>query len=260
MPSRTIAIFLILGTALVGSLSLTNSVWAETLFQSTADTRLMVAMRVGQAEVQKLVPAPWQVTPIPGGPLKEANFFIIFVDTFLVQDAQGKPDKGALARKVVFAVPAKHTQTGEVAYVVTGGFTANINEVPGPYKNFVQASIRREETHKGVNVDPAVCGDFWEVRDTRGEVIELRIQYRQALLSRAKVEQKNYSAAEPSFFRIYRVDTATDIVKSIPAGIDRVQDYQFRLAVPELGRLFDGTEQLVGISVIPLYVRQIFLP
>ena len=67
---------------------------AETLVQSTAETRLMVAFRVGQAEIQKLVPAPWQVIPIPGGPLKEANFFVVFIDLFLVQDAQGKPDKG----------------------------------------------------------------------------------------------------------------------------------------------------------------------
>jgi hypothetical protein len=220
----------------------------------------MVAMRVGQAEVQKLVPAPWQVNPIPGGPLKGANFFIVFIDTFLVQDAQGKPDKGGIARKVVFAVPAKHTQTGEMAIVVTGGFSANIDEVPGPYKDFVQATIQREQTHKWVNLEPAVSGDFWEVRDARGVIIELRIQYQQALLTRAKSEQKNYSAVEPSFFRIYRADTATDIVKSIPAGIDRVQNYQFHVAVPELKKLFDGTEQLVAVGVIPLYVRQIFLP
>jgi hypothetical protein len=59
---------------------------------------------------------------------------------------------------------------------------------------------------------------------------------------------------------MFFLDTATDIVKSISAGIDRVQNYQLRVAVPELKKLFDGTEQLVAIGVIPLYVRQIFLP
>jgi len=233
---------------------------AETLVQSTVDTRLTVALRVGQAEIQKLVPPPWQVTPIPGGPLKEANLFVVFIDSFLVQNAQGKPDQGGVTRKVVFAVPAKHTQTGEMATVITGGFTGNIDEVPGPYKGFVQATIRREQTHKGVNMEIGVGEDFWEVRDTRGGVIELRVQYQQALPLRAKSEQKIYSAVEPSFFRIYRADTATDIVKSVPAGIDRLKNYQFRVAVPELKKLFDGTEQLVAVSVIPLYVRQIFLP
>ena len=149
---------------------------------------------------------------------------------------------------VVFAVPAKHTQTGEMATVVIGGFTANIDNVPGPYKNYVPATIRREQTHKGANLEAGVGEDFWEVRDTRGGIIELRVQYQGALPSRAKSEQKIYSAVEPSFFRIYRLDTATDVVKSIPAGIDRVQNYQLRMAVPELSKLFDGTEQLVGVA------------
>ncbi len=260
MLNKYIAVFFFLAIILGGNLFLARTVWAESLVQSTADTRLVVAMRVGQADLQKLVPAPWQVAPFPGGPVKGANFLIVFIDTFLVQDAQGKPDNGAITRKVVFAVPAKHTQTGEVAALVTGGFTGNINEVPGPYKNLVQATIRREQTQKGVNVEPVAGGDFWEVRDSRGVVIALRIQYQQAPLSRAKLNQKNYSGAEPSFFRIYRVDTATDIVKSIPAGIDRVQNYQLRVAVPELKHLFNGTEQLVAVTVVPLYVRQIFLP
>jgi hypothetical protein len=65
---------------------------------------------------------------------------------------------------------------------------------------------------------------------------------------------------EPSFFRIYRMDTATGMVKSVPAGVDRVQKYQIRLAVPELNKLFDEAEQLVAVAVIPLYVRQVFLP
>jgi len=217
-------------------------------------------LRVGQAELQKLLPAPWQANPVPGGPFKEANFLIVFIDSFLVQDAQGKPDKGGIARKAVFAVPVKHTQTGEMALVVTGGFTADSQDVPGPYKNFSHAAIRREQTLKVVNIEAGVNEDFWEVRDTRGGIIELRVQYQAALPSRAKAEQKLYSAVEPSFYRIYRIDQATDIVKSVPVGIDRMRNCQFRMAVPELSKLFDGTEQLVGVSVIPLYVRQIFLP
>jgi len=220
----------------------------------------MIWLRVEQTELQKLLPAQWQVTPIPGGPFKEANFVIAFNDVFLVQDPQGKPDKGGIARKAVFVVPAKHTQTGEMASVVTGGLTADSQDVPGAYKNFSHATIRREQTSKVVNIEAGLNEDFWEVRGDRGGIIELRVQYQAALPSRAKAEQKIYSAVEPAFYRIYRADTATDIVKSVPAGKDRVKNYQFRMAVPELSKLFDGTEKLVGISVIPLYVRQIFLP
>jgi len=48
--------------------------------------------------------------------------------------------------------------------------------------------------------------------------------------------------------------------KSVPAGVDRVQGYEFRTTVSELAKLFDGSEQLVSISVLPWYVRQVFLP
>jgi len=41
---------------------------------------------------------------------------------------------------------------------------------------------------------------------------------------------------------------------------DRVQSYRFRSTVPELARLFDGTEQLVAVSVIPWYAREVRLP
>ena len=260
MNHRIITVWLFFCVLSVATFFLIHPAGAETLVQSTAETRLMVALRVGQAELQKLVPAPWQVIPIPGGPLKEANFFVVFIDSFLVQDAQGKPDKGGIIRLVVFAVPAKHSQTGEIATVVIGGMAANIDSVPGPYKNFVQATIRREQTYKEANIEAMFGEDFWEVKDNHEGFIELRIQYQGALPSRAKSEQKIYSAVEPGFFRIYRVDTATDIVKSVPARIDRVKNYQFRMAVPELSKLFDGTEQLVAVAVIPLYVRQIFLP
>lgn len=260
MLNKYIAVFFFLTIILVGSLSLARTVWTETLVHSTMETRLLLALRVGQEELKKSLPATWQVTPIPGGPMKDANFFIVFIDPLLFQDAQGKPDVEAINRYIVFAVPAKHTQTGEIATVVTGGFASAISNVPGPYKTNVQATVKREQTYKGANIEGGVIDDFWEVRDTRGGIIELRIQYQRALPSRVKQDQKLYSAVEPTFYRIYRQEMASDLVKSIPAGVDRVQSYRFRVAMPELKNLFDGSEQLVGVVALPLYLRQIFLP
>lgn len=245
---------------LVGSLAPIEPIYAETLVQSTAETRLTVALRVGQAELQKAVPAPWQVVSLPGGPLKDSNFLITFIDAFLVQDAQGKPDKGGVNRGVVFAALARNAQTGEVAAVITGGFYPGGDSVPGPYKNFAQASIQREQTQKKTNFEGGLNEDFWGVRNAGGASIEMRIQYQSGLPVRAKSEQKLYSAVEPGFFRIYRVETATEIIKSVPGGVDRVKSHQLKVAVPELSKIFDGTEQLIGITANPLYIRQIFLP
>lgn len=260
MGHRYVAVFFILGIGLAGNFSLTQSCKAETLVQSIVESRVLVALHVGQAELQKRLPTPWQINPIPGGPLKGANFMLVFIDSLLVQDGQGRPDMGGIDRIVSCAVPAKHAHTGEMASVVIGGFHTNSHDVPGPYKTWLQGTIRREQTHKGADLEAGVGDDFWQVRDNRGSVIELRLQYKRALPARAKSEIKVYSAVEPTFFRTYRVDSTTDLVKSMPAGIDRVQNYQLHVAVPELSKLFDGTEQFVGISVIPFYLRQVFLP
>jgi hypothetical protein len=254
------AVLFLLGISLAGNLSLTQPVWAETLVQSIVETRLTVALRVGQAELQSKLPALWQVNPSPGGPFKESNFSLVFNDSLLVQDAQGKPDMGGINRYVFFMVPAKHTQTGEVAVFIIGGLASNILYTHGPYKNYVQATLRRQQTYKGANIEAGLVDDFWEVRDTRGGGIELRVQYQTAIPSRAKSETKVYSAVEPGFYHIYRLETAMDIVKSIPTGIDRVQNYQLRVAVPELSKLFDGTEQVVGIAAYPMFLRLVFLP
>ena len=260
MLNKYIAVFFFLAIILAGNLSFTQPVCAETFVHSTTETRLLLALRVGQEELKKSLPATWQVAPVPGGPMKDANFFIVFIDPLLFQDPQGKPDVGAINRYIVFAVPAKHTQTGEVATVVTGGFASATSSVPGAYKTSAQGTVKREQTYKGANIEGGVIDDFWEVRDTQGGIIELRIQYERAIPLRTKLDQKLYSAVEPTFYRIYRQEMAMDLVKSVPAGVDHVKNYRFHMAMPKLKNLFDGSEQLVGVVAYPMFLRQIFLP
>jgi hypothetical protein len=45
----------------------------------------------------------------------------------------------------------------------------------------------------------------------------------------------------------------------VPDGIDRLQGCTFRLTVPEYSKRFDGSKQLIGISVTLWYVRQVFV-
>ena len=261
MAYQFVAALFLVGMISVSSLSsTTHPAWAETLVQSTVDSRIVVALRVGQSELQNRLPASWQVNAIATGPSKEANLLVTFVDRMLDQDAEGKPAAVGAYRVVALAVPAKHPQTGESAPFLIRIFNSSPQGVPGFYKVGVQATVRREQTLKGAGAEPGAGGEVWEMRDTAGGMIELRVQYQRAIPSRAKVESKPHSAVEPTLFRIYRIDQGVDVVKSIPAGIDRVQSYQLRVTVPELRKLFDGTEQLVSISVLPWYVRQTFLP
>jgi hypothetical protein len=73
-----------------------------------------------------------------------------------------------------------------------------------------------------------------------------------------KVEAKLYSAVKPEFYRIYRSEQSTDVVRSATA--DRVQKVVFKASGPKLSPLFDGSEQLIGVTSNPWYTRQTFLP
>jgi hypothetical protein len=69
-----------------------------------------------------------------------------------------------------------------------------------------------------------------------------------------------YSAVEPTFFRIYRVEQGADVVKSVPANIDRVQNFKLTIGIQELRKIFDGSEKVVAVTMIPWYIRQVSLP
>lgn len=250
----------LLGIVTVVNLSSYREAWAETLVEWTLQGRIVLAFRVNEAEVQRWVPAPWQVAPVGAGPSKDANFLVLFVDRLLSQDAEGKPVAGATNRAIVFVIPAKNPQTGEAGPLVVRVYQSNPSEVPGFYKTAVQAAVRREQMVKGDSLEPGVATDLWDVQDSSGGTLALRIQYQRGTPSRVKGEVKPRSGTEPAVWRIYRFEQGVDVVKSIPASIDRVQSYQFRVAMPELSKLFDGSEQLVSITALPWYTRQTFLP
>jgi hypothetical protein len=197
---------------------------------------------------------------MPSGPFKDANLFVIFMDKLVKLDAEGKSSEGGNDRAVVFAAVAKRPQDDKPNVYVIRIFTANPKALPGADKNSVPASVRREQALKMIDVEPGTDEQQWDVRDSTGGTIEFRLRCLRSLPTPGKVEQNVYSAVEPDYFRIYRVDQGMDVVKSLSAGIDRVQSYEFRATAAGLHELFDGSAQLVGIAILPWYLRQIFLP
>jgi hypothetical protein len=247
-------------TLSLGGLLLPPPVEAETLVESSVETRTMLAFRVGQNALQRWMSEPLLITSMPGGPFKDANLFVVFMDKLVKFDAQGSAISGGNDRAVIFAAVAKRPETEKPNLYVIRIFTADARTLPGAYKNSVLASVRREQTVKMVDLEPGTDEQQWDIRDSAGGMIEFRLRSQRGLPTPGKVEQNIYSAVEPDFFRIYRIDQGMDVVRSLSAGIDRVQSYEFRVTAAELRELFDGSEQLVSIATVPWYLRQIFLP
>jgi len=91
-------------------------------------------------------------------------------------------------------------------------------------------------------------------------VIEVWVEFVRGVPTRAKAEVTNYSAAKPDFYRIYRFEQATDVVRSTITGVDRLTNLRIRAIGPKPSPLFDGSEQLISVTSIPYYSRSIYLP
>lgn len=234
---------------------------AETLVESNVESRLALAFQTQESELQSLLPAPWQVNPVTAGPSKGANLSVIFVQILLSENPEGKPSpSAATARYVVLTVPAKHAQTGEESVFVTRVYMTNTDKIPGPYKNALKATVHREFTQKGENLEPGTGSDNWEMKEAGGGTIEVRFSYLRSTLSRAKWERKIRSSIDPNLYFIYRVDQSSELLRSVPGGVDQLQSYEFHSTVSELSKLLDDSAKLVSITAIPSYILQVSQP
>lgn len=128
------------------------------------------------------------------------------------------------------------------------------------YKNYTVAEITHERTIRTSGSGPGSAEESWRVRDTSGNTLSVRLTYDLIMPARAKSESKVYSAVEPTFFRIYRVEQGVDVVRRVVTRTDRVRGYEFQSTLSAFSKLFDGGEKLISITSIPWYVRQVYLP
>ena len=252
------SVLLLIGIICIGSIAFTTLAQAETLSTSSLFLRNTVAFSVDQKAAQAWLPAPWKAVSTPKGPFKGANLYVMFDDRFIMQDAEGKPYQGGGEPFCLVALvsPGKNEKTGEIGFFVNRVYWPYDDH--GVYKNAVKTTVSREATIK-----TSISGtgsEVWKVQDSAGGIMEFRMDYQRGIPSRTKRKIEARSSVDPNIRVLYRDDYAGEVVKSIPAGIDRAKNFKFRVTMSELRKMFDGSEQLVGIAVNPSRVREKFLP
>jgi len=231
---------------------------AESLVEQVMDTRLVLAFRVDPAELQTVIPGPWEVAGTAAGPAKDANFNVIFYERMLQQDGAGAT-LGPPYRFVVFASVVKPKEASAAASVVSRIYASDPKRVPGPYKNSLLSNVEHRSAMESGRADSATAEETWEVRAPPTHKISLNVKYEKSTPARQKSEGKVYSSVDPTFYRIYRWDLLAEIAKSGPASIDRVKSYRFDATTPEYANIFRSA-QLVAIISQPMYVRNVWLP
>jgi hypothetical protein len=233
---------------------------AQKPVQTNVDQRVVVALRVPEAALKGWLPQPWEANSIAAGPSKDANLLISFIDRLVNHDADGKLIATGVDRVVSIAIPARNPQTSETAPFAVREFNANVEAVPGPYKTAVPALITRQGTFAGSGLEAGSGSEVWEVKEIKGNegVISLRFEYQRGVPTRTKSELRLRSPIDPAFFRLYRFDAGMDVVKG--AAGERVKNLVFNATGTEMKRFFDGTHTTISVTVIPWYVREVFLP
>ena len=56
------------------------------------------------------------------------------------------------------------------------------------------------------------------------------------------------------------MEQATDVARSTATGVDRVSSVSVKMSGQKLAPFFDGSEQLISVTSIPWYSRQVYLP
>jgi len=230
----------------------------DKLYGSTLDVRTVLSFKVADSAAQKLLPDGWQIEAPNTGPSKGSNFSVVLLDQILAQDAEGKPVDAV--RGAALVIPAKKQGMEKAVAVSIAGLFSPASYVPGPYSNYVYA---KADLDRKVHSDPTGMTNVeetWSFTAESGDSVQVQVQYIRSVPVRANGEATVYSAVKPDFYRIYRFEQATDVVRSAVTGIDRAQKVSFKASGRQLTPLFDGSEQLISITVNPWYSRQIFLP
>jgi hypothetical protein len=229
----------------------------EKLYGSNTDVRTVLAFKVDDAKVQKLVPAGWVVDSPSAGPNKGANLGITLIDQIVQLDAEGKPlppIKGA-----VFTFPGKKADSDAAGTVVWGGLVSAAS-APGVYGVYVPAKGAIDRKSRTDVAGESIVDEVWQFTSDDGTGVEIQIQYVRGVPTRNKAEAKVYSAAKPDFYRIYRLENLLDLARSTATGIDRVKTFSIKASGSKFGPLFDGSHQLISVTSQPWYARHTYLP
>ena len=217
-----------------------------------SEQRTSISLRATVEGVQSLLPAGWTAA----GP----NISLVFMDRKLALGPDGKPLFSGVNRVLVMSASAKNPQTGETRGLIVGGYSADPAGVPGAYNVYKPGSIDLTRTERIEGTRSDTVNEQWTVKAADGGTLNVNLTFTRGVPTLAPFELKIHSGADPSFYRIYRGEQATDVLRSANGGADRVQSITVTASGGMLGKVVGDKAQVLSVSNSPYYSRKTFLP
>ncbi len=230
---------------------------AQDYVEWSTETRTSLGFRVKAAAVTPLLPAGWNIATIADAP-DLVNLSVTFMDRHVVLDAQGQPVRTGTSRYMVMSVQARSADGSQSGTMIVNGISP---EGPGAYEVYQPAVVARvERTSSGDGEEGGVSDETWQLEAESGDSVMLNLRYRKGAAVRRQSEIVIRSGRRPEFTRTYRIDQASDVLGLPDAPDSRIEQVSFTVAGPLFSRIFDGTEVLTGVTAIPWYTREIYVP
>lgn len=236
--------------------------FAETLVESSAETRFQLDLNVPDAAIKALLPAGFTLNVAAQGPAKDANLRLVFIDRVTINGPDGKP-AGKGSNRLVYLVAPVKDPAGANAQLVVGGLTEDPADAPGPFGVYLPAAIHTmQRTTSDTGSGPIMDSQDWVFQAASGEHLELHIKYERGIANRGKpADTKFYSAKTPAFFQISRQEQVLDILKNATTNPpDRVKKFSLKISGGSYSKLFNGSEKLLSWDNILWINRSVFLP
>src|SRR5215813_5045088 len=109
---------------------------AETLLETSNETRFQLDLAVPGAALAAYLPQGWTSAPAAEGAAKDCNLRVIFIDRVTINGPDGAPLGKGSNRLVFLAAPVKDPGGANVQLVI-GGITEDPTDAPGPYSNYL---------------------------------------------------------------------------------------------------------------------------
>ena len=219
-----------------------------------AEQRTYVFLQVAQQAAQAFIPQGWSLNPAAMGPTKDANLVLVWIDRKLGLTPDGKPLQSGTNRLLVVLAPVK-SPTGDAVNMVVGGYSTDPAGAPGAYKLYGAGPVTVDRIEKN-NVE-----ETWAAKGPDGTSVNLHVVFTRGVPTASNFDLRIFSAAEPSFYRIYRGEQVVDTVRSVNTGVNRVSAVELKVTgTGKLATAVNGTEKIIAINAMPLYRRNTYLP
>jgi hypothetical protein len=252
---------LVAGALLLG---MTAGVQAQTLKESSNETRFQFDFKVPDAALAAVLPQGFTPDVATQGPAKDCNLRIVFIDRVTINGPDGMP-LGKGTNQLVYLVAPVKDPSGASVQMVIGGLTADPADAPGPFGNYLLAtthSMQRTTKKTGAGDGPIVDTQDWAFAAASGEHLEVHLEFERGNANKRNLnDRKYYSAKNPSFYQISREEQILDILRNTTTNPpDRVRKFSFKGGGGSYAKLLDGTEKVLSWDNILWINRSVLVP